>query len=42
MFQFATASRLESAAVIGVIIALISLLFTSIAFKIGIRMNVER
>lgn len=41
MFQFATASRLESAAVIGVIIAVISLLFTSIAFKIGIRMNVE-
>jgi iron(III) transport system permease protein len=42
MFEFATASRLESAAVIGVIIALISLLFTSVAFKIGINMHVEK
>lgn len=41
MFQFATVGQLEPAAVIGVIIALISLVFTAIAFRIGIRMNVE-
>jgi iron(III) transport system permease protein len=42
MFQYATTSQLESAAVMGVIIAAISLLVTAIAFRIGIRMNVER
>ncbi len=41
MFQFATTSQFEQAAVVGVIIAVISLVFTAIAFRIGIRMNVE-
>jgi iron(III) transport system permease protein len=42
MFEFATSSRPESAAVIGVIIAILSLIITSFAFRIGIRMTAER
>jgi len=41
MFEYATAGRFESAAVIGVLIALISLLFTSIAFRIGGKLGIE-
>ncbi len=41
MFEFATAGRFESAAVIGVLIALISLAFTSIAFRIGGKLGIE-
>ncbi|MFM9970049.1 MAG: ABC transporter permease, partial [Burkholderiales bacterium] len=41
MFEYATASRLESAAVIGVVIAVISLIITSIAFKIGLKATIE-
>ncbi len=41
MFDLATSSRFESAAVIGVIIALISLIVTSIAFRIGLKLGVE-
>jgi iron(III) transport system permease protein len=42
MFQFATASRPEAAAVIGVVIAVICLVITSAAFRIGLKMSVER
>lgn len=42
MFEFATSSRPEAAAVIGVIIAVVCLVITSVAFRIGIRMSVER
>jgi iron(III) transport system permease protein len=41
MFEYATAGRFESAAVIGVLIALISLVFTSIAFRIGGKLGIE-
>lgn len=41
MFEYATAGRFESAAVIGVLIALISLVITSIAFRIGGRIGIE-
>lgn len=41
MFEYATAGRFESAAVIGVLIALISLAFTSIAFRIGGKLGIE-
>jgi len=41
MFQFSTSSRPESAAVVGIIIATLSLFITSIAFRIGITMNPE-
>lgn len=41
MFQYATASRFESAAVIGVLIALLSLAITWIAFKVGGRFGIE-
>jgi iron(III) transport system permease protein len=42
MFEFATSSRPEAAAVIGVIIAVICLVITSAAFRIGFKMSVER
>ena len=42
MFQFSTSSRPESAAVVGIIIAALSLFITSVAFRIGITMNPER
>jgi iron(III) transport system permease protein len=41
MFEYATAGRFESAAVIGVLIALISLTITSIAFRVGGRLGIE-
>jgi hypothetical protein len=41
MFEFATASRFESAAVIGVLMALISLLTTSLVFKMGAKFGIE-
>lgn len=41
MFDFATSSRFESAAVIGVLIAIISLIVTSIAFKVGLKLGVD-
>jgi iron(III) transport system permease protein len=42
MFEFATSSRPEAAAVIGVIIAVVCLVITSASFRIGLRMSVER
>jgi iron(III) transport system permease protein len=42
MFEFATSSRPEAAAVIGVIIAVLCLVITSISFRVGLRMSVER
>jgi iron(III) transport system permease protein len=42
MFEYATASRLEAAAVIGVLIAIISLVITSIAFRIGLKATIEQ
>ncbi len=41
MFEFATASRFESAAVIGVLMALISLVTTSLVFKMGAKFGIE-
>jgi iron(III) transport system permease protein len=41
MFEYATAGRFESAAVIGVLIAMISLPITSLAFKIGGKAGLE-
>ena len=41
-FDFAASGRFESAAVIGILIALISLLMTAIAFKVGARLGVKR
>jgi iron(III) transport system permease protein len=41
MFNFAADGRFEAAAVIGVIVAIISLVITSIAFKIGLKMGIE-
>jgi iron(III) transport system permease protein len=42
MFDFAASGRFESAAVIGIIIALISLAMTAFAFKMGERFGVKR
>ena len=41
MFDYATAGRFESAAVIGVIIAMISVVITTVAFRIGVRMGIR-
>lgn len=41
MFDYATAGRFESAAVIGVVIALISLVITALAFRVGLRMGIR-
>jgi ABC-type Fe3+ transport system permease subunit len=40
-FDYATAGRFESAAVIGVIIAMISVVITTVAFRIGVRMGIR-
>lgn len=40
MFSYATSGRLESAAVIGVIVAFLALAVTTLAFKIGARMSI--
>jgi iron(III) transport system permease protein len=42
MFDFAAAGRFESAAVLGIIIAAISLVMTALAFKLGDRFGVKR
>jgi iron(III) transport system permease protein len=41
MFEFATSNRHEAAAVVGVLIALVCLAFTSIAFRIGMKSGIE-
>jgi len=42
MFEYATASRFESAAVIGIIIAVISLIVMWLAVRLGFKMGIER
>ncbi len=42
MFEFANSGKLESAAVIGVMIAGLSLAITTLAFRIGVRLGIER
>lgn len=42
MFEFANSGRFESSAVIGILIALISLVIVAIAFRIGIKLGIER
>lgn len=41
MFEFATSNRIESAAVIGALIAVIALLIASCAFRVGARLGVN-
>jgi ABC-type Fe3+ transport system permease subunit len=42
MFDFALSGRFESAAVLGVLIACISLIMTMIAFRVGNKMGIAR
>ena len=42
MFDFAASGRFESATVIGILIALLSLLMTALAFKVGSKLGVKR
>jgi iron(III) transport system permease protein len=40
MFSFATSGRLESAAVVGVVVALMALAITTVAFRLGTRFSI--
>jgi iron(III) transport system permease protein len=40
MFSFATSGRLEPASVIGVLVALLALAITTLAFRIGSRFSI--
>jgi iron(III) transport system permease protein len=42
MFEFANSGRFESSAVIGILIALISLVIIAIAFRVGLKLGIER
>ncbi|MDB5794117.1 MAG: hypothetical protein JWR25_496, partial [Noviherbaspirillum sp.] len=42
MFEYATSGRFESAAVIGIIIALISLIVMWLAVRLGLKMEQDR
>jgi iron(III) transport system permease protein len=42
MFEYATSGRFESAAVIGIVIALISLIVMWIAVRLGLKMEQDR
>lgn len=42
MFDFAASGRFESATVIGILIALLSLLMTALAFRVGNKLGVKR
>ena len=42
MFEFANSGRFESSAVIGILIALISLAIIAIAFRVGLKLGIER
>ena len=42
MYEFANSGRFESSAVIGILIALISLVIIGIAFRVGLKLGIER
>jgi iron(III) transport system permease protein len=42
MFEFANSGRFESSAVIGILIAAISMAIIAVAFRVGVKLGIER